>query len=61
MQKEMFKYYLMVKIKRKQKDMYSKAKHFGFTDSRVVSCSQELDSLLNKYQKITDANFKLAG
>jgi len=34
----------------KRKDMYNKAKLFGFTHPLVVACSQELDSLLNKYQ-----------
>lgn len=34
----------------KREDMYKKAKLFGFTHPLVVACSQELDSLLNKYQ-----------
>lgn len=33
----------------KRKDMYRKAKNFGLTHPIVVSCSQELDLLLNKY------------
>lgn len=37
-------------INSKRKDMYKKAKLFGFTHPLVVACSQELDSLLNKYQ-----------
>ena len=43
-------------IKSKQKDMYSKAKHFGFTHPIVVACSQELDSLLNRYQNLRQYN-----
>ena len=51
-------YILLGQINSKKKDMYSKAKRFGFTDSRVVTCSQELDTLLNKYQEMNDANFQ---
>jgi len=43
-------------IKSKQKDMYSKAKHYGFTHPIVVACSQELDSLLNRYQNLRQFN-----
>lgn len=49
----MRKFILLGKIKIKQKCMYLKAKQFGFTHPSVVSCSQELDSLLNRYQKIS--------
>ncbi|WP_342672211.1 aspartyl-phosphate phosphatase Spo0E family protein [Sporosarcina ureilytica] len=28
------------------------AKHLGFTHPSVVSCSQRLDTLLNRYQEI---------
>ena len=48
--KKMRKFILLKQIKFKQKSMYSKAKHFGFTHPAVVSCSQELDTLLNRYQ-----------
>lgn len=48
----MIKFILLGKIKVKQRFMYSKAKQFGFTHPVVVSYSQELDSLLNKYQKL---------
>jgi len=41
---------LLGQIKLKQKDMYMKAKVLGFTHPSVVSCSQELDNLLNRYQ-----------
>ena len=43
---------LLAKIKLQQRKMYIKANHLGFTDSRVVDCSQDLDSLLNEYQSI---------
>lgn len=43
---------LSVQIKSKRKDMYSKAKYFGFTHPIVVATSQELDNLLNRYQGI---------
>ncbi len=49
--KMMQKFILLKQIKYKKKLMYVKAKEFGFTHPSVVSCSQELDSLLNKYQK----------
>lgn len=42
---------LLVLIDLKRKDMYQKAQNYGFTHPIVVSCSQELDQLLNKYQK----------
>lgn len=43
---------LLNQIKEKQKDMYLQAKNYGFTHSRVVRCSQELDTLLNAYQDL---------
>jgi stage 0 sporulation regulatory protein len=43
---------LLGQINIKRRVMYYKAKHFGFTHSSVVACSQELDTLLNKYQGI---------
>ena len=36
-------------IEMKRKFMYEKAIDLGFTHPQVVSCSQELDKLLNKY------------
>jgi stage 0 sporulation regulatory protein len=42
---------LLTQISIKRKDMYRKAKNFGLTHPIVVSCSQELDVLLNNYQK----------
>ena len=36
-------------IEIKRKFMYEKAIDLGFTHPQVVSCSQELDKLLNKY------------
>ena len=49
---------LIGKIELKKRDMYRIAKRYGFTDSRVVSCSQDLDALLNRYQKIMNGNFR---
>ncbi len=43
---------LLRQIKMKKRNMYQKAKLFGFTHASVVACSQELDTLLNKYQGI---------
>ncbi len=42
---------LLTEIGRKRQDMYQKAKDLGFTHPAVVACSQELDRLLNRYQK----------
>lgn len=41
---------LLEQIQSKQKEMYMRAEHHGYTHPSVVRCSQELDSLLNKYQ-----------
>lgn len=43
---------LLFRIKVKRMIMYKEAGYFGFTHPRVVQCSQELDSLLNKVQRI---------
>ena len=43
---------LSSQIKLKQQDMYAKASLFGFTHPIVVACSQELDQLLDKYQRL---------
>ncbi|TQR19171.1 aspartyl-phosphate phosphatase Spo0E family protein [Psychrobacillus vulpis] len=40
---------LLVRIGIKRKVMYRKAKNLGYTHPLVVSCSQELDVLLNRY------------
>ncbi|ALC85045.1 aspartyl-phosphate phosphatase Spo0E family protein [Bacillus sp. FJAT-22090] len=42
---------LMVRIDIKRKDMYRKAKKLGLSHPLVVSVSQELDQLLNRYQE----------
>ncbi|WP_375219259.1 Spo0E family sporulation regulatory protein-aspartic acid phosphatase [Psychrobacillus sp. PGGUH221] len=42
---------LMVRIDIKRKDMYRKAKKLGLSHPLVVSISQELDQLLNRYQE----------
>ena len=49
---------LMGQIELKKRQMYRSAKRFGFTDSRVVTCSQNLDVLLNRYQEINEGNFR---
>ena len=41
---------LLGRIKLKQRDMYTKAENLGFTHPSVIRCSQELDTLLNRYQ-----------
>lgn len=46
------KRFLSVLIKLKRNDMYAKAKDFGLSHPIVVTCSQELDTLLNRYQGI---------
>jgi len=43
---------LLNEIKVKKRVMYLRANIFGRTHSSVVACSQELDTLLNKYQGI---------
>lgn len=47
---------LKIQIQKKQKDMYKKAKDHGLTHPLVVSISQELDTLLNRYQEIHRIN-----
>lgn len=46
------KHTLEEQIKLKKQDMYAKARMLGFTHPAVVACSQELDRLLNRYQKL---------
>ena len=46
------KKFLLGQIILKKKVMYHRAKHFGYTHSSVISCSQELDILLNQYHEI---------
>ncbi len=43
---------LLEHIQVKKREMYIKAKYYGMTDPRVVTCSQDLDMLLNQYQDI---------
>ena len=47
---------LLGQIKLKQRIMYKKATKLGRTHSSVISCSQELDILLNRYQDIQFGN-----
>lgn len=49
----MQKFILLQKITVLRKYMYMKAKKHGYTHPSVVSCSQRLDGLLNRYQKIS--------
>lgn len=60
MKRFLLKNILMGKIELKKRGMYRSAKRFGFTDSRVVTCSQELDILFNRYQEIIDGNFRIS-
>lgn len=46
-----YKNVLKFVIEMKRKNMYKKALNLGFTHPEVVSYSQELDVLLNKYAK----------
>ncbi|MBO0588086.1 aspartyl-phosphate phosphatase Spo0E family protein [Sporosarcina sp. E16_8] len=46
------KRFLSVLIKLKRNAMYAKANVFGLSHPVVVACSQELDTLLNRYQGI---------
>nr|WP_082294925.1 aspartyl-phosphate phosphatase Spo0E family protein [Sporosarcina ureilytica] len=48
----MQKFILQKQINVTRKCMYVMAKHLGFTHPSVVSCSQRLDTLLNRYQEI---------
>nr|WP_106784816.1 aspartyl-phosphate phosphatase Spo0E family protein [Lysinibacillus timonensis] len=47
----LFRKVLKVAIEIKRKDMYRKARNLGFTHPEVVTCSQELDALLNVYSQ----------
>lgn len=47
---------LLGQIKLKQRIMYNRATKLGRTHSSVISCSQELDILLNRYQDIHFGN-----
>lgn len=49
MREFLFKKALKVAIEMKRKDMYKKALDLGFTHPETVTCSQELDALLNVY------------
>ncbi len=49
MKEFLFKKVLKVAIEMKRKDMYKKAQDLGFTHPDTVTCSQELDALLNVY------------
>ena len=42
---------LLLRIELKKLEMYRKAKSLGYTHPIVVTCSQELDELLNRYQR----------
>lgn len=45
----LFRRVLKLLIEMKRKDMYKKANDLGFTHPETVTCSQELDTLLNLY------------
>lgn len=42
---------LNLAVEYKRKEMYKKANDLGYSHPKVVICSQELDALLNMYQK----------
>ena len=48
----LIKFILQGKINVKKRELYYEARHLSLTNPRVVTCSQELDSLLNNYQEI---------
>ena len=43
---------LKLRIETKRKHLYKRANNLGLTHPEVVSCSKELDKLLNKYYDI---------
>lgn len=43
---------LSIQIHQMRKMMYVKAEQFGFTHPEVVAHSQDLDVLLNRYQRM---------
>lgn len=47
----LYKQMLKIEIEEKRRVMYEKANALGFTHPEVLSVSQELDVLLNKYSK----------
>lgn len=47
-----YKLILLCKINDKKIEMYRITNQLGLNDPRVISCSQDLDRLLNKYQKL---------
>ncbi|GLC88950.1 aspartyl-phosphate phosphatase Spo0E family protein [Lysinibacillus piscis] len=47
----LYKLALKIMIEMKRKIMYKKAEHLGFTHPAVVQYSQQLDVLLNRYNK----------
>lgn len=49
MKRKFYKQILKLLIEMKRKDMYKKAYNLGFTHPETVTCSQELDALLNIY------------
>lgn len=49
MKRKFYKQILKLLIEMKRKDMYKKAHNLGFTHPETVTCSQELDALLNIY------------
>ncbi|MCM3390072.1 MULTISPECIES: aspartyl-phosphate phosphatase Spo0E family protein [Bacillales] len=49
MRSKFYRQILKLLIEMKRKDMYKKANNLGFTHPETVTCSQELDALLNIY------------
>ncbi|WP_281259207.1 aspartyl-phosphate phosphatase Spo0E family protein [Alteribacillus bidgolensis] len=50
---------LLSQITLKKKEMHRKADLYGLTDPRTVDSSQELDILLNEYQRIQTKSKKV--
>jgi stage 0 sporulation regulatory protein len=48
---EMTKREMEEQIKKKREQMIEIAKQYGFTNEKTLKSSQELDNLLNKYQR----------
>lgn len=48
---DLYKEMLATEIEDKRRIMYEKANTLGYTHPEVITCSQELDALLNQYAK----------
>ncbi len=48
----MKKDHLLLEIEEKRQEMYTSALQFGIESKKVLSCSEELDSLIAMYQQL---------